>query len=78
MGKTGDTKRFYARRGWVERPVWMTPEEAEAIRQAAFHAHVSQQVWMREVLAGLRTVPPPGTAITGYEPGPPAVLSQTT
>lgn len=48
--------RYYARHGMVTRPVHLTPDEAEAIRQAAFHAHASQQQWMREVLTGLRTV----------------------
>lgn len=69
--------RYYARKGMVTRPVHLAPEEAEAIRAAAFHAHISQQTWMREVLTGLRTVPPPGTAITGYEPGPPVKQTET-
>lgn len=75
MQKTGDKKRFYARRGLVMRPVFMLPAEAEAIRQAAFHAHISQQQWMREVLAGLRTVGPvrTGAYTSFYEPAPPEI-----
>lgn len=63
--------RYYARHGMVTRPVHLTPDEAEAIRQAAFAAplrdgkHISQQQYMREVLTGLRTVPPAGTPIAG-------------